>query len=83
VEVVKMRASTLSAKGLVVIPQELRRRHGLKQGDKLRFVDYGGVIAIIPASKDPIREARGMLKGETSLIEALQASRREDARKGK
>jgi AbrB family looped-hinge helix DNA binding protein len=78
-----MRASTLSAKGWVVIPRELRERHGLKTGDKLRVVDYGGVIAVIPVSKDPIREARGMLKGETSLTQALLASRREDAGKGK
>jgi len=78
-----MDTSTLSAKGWVVIPQELRERYGLKKGDKVRFVEYGGVIAVVPISKTPVAESRGMLKGETSLVKALLKSRQEDAAKGK
>ena len=78
-----MKTSTLSAKGWVVIPQELRERYGLKKGDKVHFVEYGGVIAVVPASKNAIRESEGMLKDDTSLLQALLAARQEDARKGK
>ena len=78
-----MTTGTLSAKGWVVIPQELRERYGLKKGDKLHFIDYGGVISIVPVSKNPIAEAEGMLQGETSLVEALLKSRAEDKAKGK
>ena len=78
-----MTTGTLSAKGWVVIPQELRERYGLKKGDKLHFIDYGGVISIVPVSKNPIAEAEGMLKGETSLVETLLKSRAEDKAKGK
>ncbi len=78
-----MNTSTLSAKGWVVIPQELRERYGLKKGDKVHFVEYGGVIAVVPVSKNPVGESAGMLKGETSLVEALLRSRQEDAAKGK
>ncbi len=70
---------TVSARGSVVIPKDLRERYGLKKGDKIHFIDYGGSIALVPVSKDPIHESFGMLKGKTSLTEALLKSRREDA----
>ena len=78
-----MKTGTLSAKGWVVIPQELRERYRLKKGDKVHFVDYGGVMTIVPISKRPIREAAGILKGDTSLTQALLESRKEDAKRGK
>ncbi len=78
-----MNTSTLSEKGWVVIPQELRERYGLKKGDRVHVVDYGGVISIVPASEAPIKHSLGMLKGKTSLVKELAKSRREDAERGK
>lgn len=78
-----MNTSTISAKGWVVIPKELRERFGLKKGDKVHFVEYGGTIAIVPVSKKAIKESAGMLKGDTSLLSALLKARQEDAAKGR
>jgi AbrB family looped-hinge helix DNA binding protein len=78
-----MKTSTVSAKGWVVIPRELRERFGLKKGDKVLFVEYGGVIAVVPASKDPVNEAVGMLESDWSLVDDLLNSRQEDTTKGK
>ena len=78
-----MNTSTLSKKGWVVIPQELRKRYGLKKGDRVHIIDYGGVISIVPASDDPIKHSFGMLKGKGSLTEGLMKSRKQDADKGK
>jgi len=78
-----MDTGTISAKGWVVIPQDLRRRYRLKRGDKVHFIDYGGVVAIVPVSLNPLQEAAGMLKGNGSLVQALLESRREDLSKGK
>jgi hypothetical protein len=44
---------------------------------------HGGVISIVPTSESPIKDAAGMLKGKTSLVEALMKSRREDAARGR
>ena len=74
-----MATSTVSGKGWVVIPQELRERYGLRKGDRVHFIDYGGTIALIPVSGDPIKKGCGMLKQGTSLTRALLQSRREDA----
>lgn len=71
-----MATATISSKGWVVIPQEVRRRYGLKRGDKVHIIDYGGVLAIVPASEDPIAEGFGMLKGGPSLTQALLEERR-------
>jgi AbrB family looped-hinge helix DNA binding protein len=78
-----MNTSILSEKGWVVIPQEMRERYGLKKGDRVHVVDYGGVISIVPASEAAIENAKGMLKDKTSLVKALIKSRQEDADRGK
>lgn len=78
-----MNTSTLSEKGWIVIPQEMRERYGLKKGDKVHVIDYGGVISVIPVSEAPIKDSLGMLKGKKSLVPALAKSRREDAERGK
>ena len=78
-----MNTSTLSEKGWVVIPQELRRRYGLKKGDKVHVIDYGGVISIVPASEDPIKHSFGMLRGKASLTKELMKSRKQDAGRDK
>ncbi len=61
----------LSQKGWVVIPAVMRAKYGLKPGANLQVVDYGGVLAIVPAFKDPVRAGAGMLKGGASLTAAL------------
>jgi len=70
-----MATVTVSKKGWVVIPREIRQRYGIRPGDKVQVVDYAERIAIIPAMKDPIQEARGMLKGKPSLTKALLEER--------
>jgi AbrB family looped-hinge helix DNA binding protein len=59
----------LSQKGWIVIPAALRKKYGLKPGANLQVVDYGGVLSIIPAMRDPIQQGRGLLKDLPSLTE--------------
>lgn len=61
----------ISAKGWVVIPTELREKYNLQPGSRVRMVDYGGVVSLIPLLKDPIKQAIGMLKGTSSLTKAI------------
>ena len=69
-----MATAKMSKKGWVVIPAQYRRRYGLKPGDTIRIVDYGGVLALVPSLKSPVQQAQGMLKG-SSLTEALLRER--------
>ena len=77
-----MNTGTLSEKGWVVIPRELRERYHLKKGDKVHFIDYGGLVAIVPISREPVRDAAGMLKGRTNLTAALLKERQDDKARG-
>ena len=70
-----MTVATVSQKGWVVIPAELRRKYDLRPGARVVVVDYGGVLSLIPALSDPIAEAAGLLKGEDSLTAALLEER--------
>ena len=71
----------VSSKGWIVIPSKLRSKYGIKPGMKVSIVDYGGVLSIVPVSEDVIHEARGSLKGEASLTDALLDERRKDRRR--
>ena len=72
---------TISNKGWVVIPAELRKKYKLAPGTEVIIVDYGGVLAIVPAMRNPIKQGRGLLKGLPSLTKDLLKERaRERAR---
>ena len=73
-----MTVATISSKGWIVIPNELRKKYNLGAGARVALVDYGGVLSIVPAMADPVAEAAGMLKGEQSLTGALLAERAQD-----
>ena len=69
---------TISNKGWVVIPAELRKKYNLLPGTEVVIVDYGGVLAIVPVHKNPIRQGRGMLKGLPSLTQDLLQERAQE-----
>ena len=71
----------ISKKGWVVIPAELRKKYHLTPGTKVVIVDYGGVLAIIPAMKDPVKQGYGMQKGGPSLTDALLKERAADRKR--
>ena len=66
---------TISNKGWVVIPAEMRKKYNLSPGSEVMLVDYGGVLTIVPVIADPIKKGRGMLKGPTSLSAVLKKDR--------
>lgn len=68
----------ISQKGWVVIPAALREKYAIKPGDTMQIVDYGGVLAIVPAFKDPVKQGAGLLKGNDSLTQAILEEHREE-----
>jgi AbrB family looped-hinge helix DNA binding protein len=74
-------ALTISEKGWVVIPAELRKKYQLTPGSEVVIVDYGGVLSIIPVVKNPVRQGRGLLKGTPSLAGDLRKERAKERAK--
>jgi AbrB family looped-hinge helix DNA binding protein len=80
--------STISSKGQVTIPSEVRKRLGVKQGDKLSFViedeqAEGEVRILISAPRysgvSALRGAAGSLKEPRSWEEMLQIAHEDRA----
>jgi AbrB family looped-hinge helix DNA binding protein len=56
-----MEAVTVSSKFQVVIPEEIRRKIGIKAKQKLVVIEKDGIIHLIP--QRPIEGMRGFIKG--------------------
>lgn len=57
-----MSASTLTSKGQVTIPKEVRERLGLKEGDRLVFrFDEQGNLLVRPEARSPLGRLPGLL----------------------
>jgi AbrB family looped-hinge helix DNA binding protein len=66
-----------TVKGQIVIPAELRRKYGIKEGTKIVVTDTENGINLRPITEQYIRELQGSLKG-TGLIAALLEERAKD-----
>ena len=74
-----MAVVTVSQKGWVVIPAELRQKYHWNTGDRVRVVDYGGVVSLVPVLNNPEDEGFGAMKSTgRSLLTGLQRARREE-----
>ena len=56
-----MSAVTITTKGQVTIPVDVRQRLGLESGDRIEFVEIEGGFAIRPAIDD-VRTLKGLLR---------------------
>jgi AbrB family looped-hinge helix DNA binding protein len=66
-------SSTVSSKGQVTVPIEVRHRLGLKQGDRVEFVFEEGRTVLRPArpAENPFAAYVGVLPAFSSLEELL------------
>lgn len=59
-----MELAKLSSKGQLTVPLGIRKRLGLKEGDKVLFLDDGEKVIIANASLMALREFQDTMKGE-------------------
>ncbi len=55
-----METVTVSSKYQVVIPEKIRRHHGIRPGDKLAVIVKHGVVHLVPVR--PFDASKGMFK---------------------
>jgi len=65
----------VSVKGQIVLPAELRERYGIKAGNEVEVLDFGGEIIIVPVSGG---KGRGLLKFRRKLDEIMAEYKREE-----
>ena len=67
----------MTKRGQTNIPAPIRKRHHIRAGDRLVWLDDGETIRVVPVPADAISALRGSGRGEP-LLERLLAQRRED-----
>ncbi len=73
-----METACVTSKGQLVVPAPIRRRHGIKPGTKICFIERDHEILFQPVTKEYIRSVHGMLKSETSVTQELLKDRAKD-----
>jgi AbrB family looped-hinge helix DNA binding protein len=72
---------TITEKGTVTIPAEVRKKYGLKKGSRVKFVETDGGILLVPVI--PFEELLGadknVKKTVYQMIKELQEERRREA----
>jgi len=77
-----MSVVTVSQKGWVVIPAELRKKYHWTTGQRVKVVDYGGLVSLVPVLRDPEADGAGALQTRRrSLLRALRKTRKEERRR--
>ena len=61
-----------TVKGQIVIPAELRRKYGIKNGTKIIITDIGDAIVLKPVTEQYLRNLQGSLKGKGGLKVLLE-----------
>lgn len=75
-----MHKVTISEKGQIAIPVELRRRYDLEKGDKLILRETETGITITPLAEKPLLQLKGKFKvhEDKPLTEELLKNRAEE-----
>jgi len=63
----KAALSKVTSKGQIVIPKRLRKKYNISLATKIRWIERDEGILMIPETEDPVKAARGMLKGSGIL----------------
>ena len=77
------RSATATSKGQVVIPADIRRKHGITRGTRIFFTeDEKGRIVLQPVTKAYIHSLAGCLAGSGITEHWMKEHRREGRRRG-
>ena len=71
--------TSVTKRGQTSIPASIRRRHGIREGDRLVWHDEGETIRVVPLPPDPLTGLRGAGRGE-GLGRQLLEERSQDRR---
>ena len=68
--------TTISSKGQVVIPVEMRQQLGLEAGTRMALSLEHGQVVLQPVTEDFIDQVAGSYKGKASMVEARERDHR-------
>lgn len=63
-----MEVAKVTSKGQTTIPIDIRRRLGVKEGDKILFIEEQGKIVMMNSSMEALRKAQAAFAGEAERL---------------
>lgn len=63
-----MELAKVTSKGQITIPVEIRRKLGIKNGDKILFMEEGGKVYMMNSSMNAFYEAQRAFAGEAERV---------------
>lgn len=63
-----MEVAKVTSKGQITIPIDIRRRLGVKEGDKILFIEERGKIVMMNSSMEALRKAQAAFAGEAERL---------------
>jgi AbrB family looped-hinge helix DNA binding protein len=77
-------SATFTSKGQLVVPAELRRKHRIEAGTRVKFLeDQFGRIVLQPITEDYIDCVRGCLADGPDLLADWKKEHRMEGKRGK
>jgi AbrB family looped-hinge helix DNA binding protein len=71
-----MNVSSVTSKGQVVIPVELRRKYKIKEGSKVAFIERNKKIELKPVDEDYFRKLSGALGLKGKMLKSLMRDKK-------
>lgn len=65
-----MELAKVTSKGQITIPVDIRRKLGVKEGDKVLFIEDRGRIFVVNSSMEALRKAQEAFVGEAERLGA-------------
>ncbi len=84
-----MELAKVTSKGQITIPIEIRRKLGIKEGDKVLLIEEQGRVIMMNSSMEALRKAQAAfageaerlgLKNEQDVVDLISELRREQGR---
>ena len=63
-----MELAKVTSKGQITIPIDIRRKLGVKEGDKILFIEDQGRVIIMNSSMDALQKAQAAFAGEAERL---------------
>lgn len=63
-----MELAKVTSKGQITIPLEIRKKLGVKEGDKVLFIEEQGRVIMVNSSMDALRKAQAAFTGEAERL---------------
>jgi len=75
--------TTVTKQGQTTIPHQLRQRYGVRAKTRLRWIDTGQGMLVVPVPDNSIKTARGMLADKRTSMQTFLAVKEEEIQLGR